>query len=481
MDEFIDSATSVSSLCINAQASEFCFYDGCDLEGGVRAALQSGQARSTVVLKASRSITVPRTITIKENDVDITIISDGYQTSPLPTGLASPSSSSALPRVSIVGNGHSVFQITGKRSRLTLIGLDIFHSMHDADKTKIGGVVFAMGSSSIKLLHCDLTSEFGFGAWCVQRSSCYLTSCRIKSISRSGCVAFGQSSLKLHTSEIHGCYQHGVCLRGNCGLRLNNCHIRDSGVRGIYAYESASVSLEQCVVSGTKSSHHGAIELRGVVSASTIAANTATTDIPQQTIIPIDTKRISKEKLQRKGKHLFALERGDQVTVTRLVGKRVLFENNAGPCIQAVGEVNIEMLDSMLYDPFSDACIQFEDKCPIPGSRHYKALHGGLHSVYHDNTNDDTNIYENSAVSECMTWYYQRNDDEWIQYLPAISMWLSQQYKRASATSDTETREIYFGNLSLPSPLDKYDVDLSKMVQRNKATFFERKIQFKYS
>jgi hypothetical protein len=260
---------------------------------------------------------------------------------------------------------------------------------------------------------------------------------------------------------------------------MNASSIADCGVRAIYAYESATVLLDKCTIRGTKSPHHGAVELRGVQASRHMKGTNTATDIAPHASASNKNTEISIDKLQRKGKHVSALERGDAVTITTFVGKYVLFDSNAGPSIKLSGPVSMHMTNSIVYDQFKDSYVAFNDRYPLP--RLHRYLKHRFHCTHASDvgkrcTEDD---FENNPK---LVWYYERNDDDWIQYSPSVSLWLSTNYfemkkalESSSQSQNENTTQVW---MALPPPLNSYEVDFQKMTQRNKSTFFERAIRY---
>ena len=57
----------------------------------------------------------------------------------------------------IVSNGHSIFQASGRSIHLELKNLHLLHTCCDEDKSKIGACIFGMGRSHITITNCRLT------------------------------------------------------------------------------------------------------------------------------------------------------------------------------------------------------------------------------------------------------------------------------------------------------------------------------------
>ena len=57
----------------------------------------------------------------------------------------------------IVSNGHSIFQASGRSIHLELKNLHLLHTCRNEDKSKIGACIFGMGRSHITITNCRLT------------------------------------------------------------------------------------------------------------------------------------------------------------------------------------------------------------------------------------------------------------------------------------------------------------------------------------
>jgi hypothetical protein len=164
--------------------------------------------------------------------------------------------------VCFIGNGYCIFQVSGRNSKLTLENISLHHRCHRVEKTEIGACVFAMHKSSIDISNCNLISDHGFSVWAVQNAK---VSIRNKSVmtsyTRSGCVSFGQSEVTVIDSIIKDCYQHGLCARGRVSVRLERTEFINNGVRAIYCYQHARMTMHDCIITQTQSNEHAAIDI----------------------------------------------------------------------------------------------------------------------------------------------------------------------------------------------------------------------------
>ena len=165
--------------------------------------------------------------------------------------------------VVLVASGHCGFDVRGRKTRVELKNLNILHTQFSSDKREIGACVFGMHQACVAICNCTLTSQHGFALWVVQRASVTVQAgSSLTSLKRSCCVCFGDARLTMTDVIVADAGQHGVCCRGRVVLRMRGCSIRNSGVRGLYAYQHADVSLIDCDIQGTKSSDHSAIDVR---------------------------------------------------------------------------------------------------------------------------------------------------------------------------------------------------------------------------
>lgn len=161
----------------------------------------------------------------------------------------------------IIGTGHSIFQIGGRHASLWLENLRLVHQCEKSDKRDIGAVIFALNLSKVNVVNCHMISTHGFGLWTVQRSIAWLHGCDITSTRRSGCVSFGRSQLTLIDCCVHDSKIHNICSRGNTSIILRNCKLENADIRSVYGYHSVHISMEDCTVTGSKSDQHAAIDM----------------------------------------------------------------------------------------------------------------------------------------------------------------------------------------------------------------------------
>jgi hypothetical protein len=231
---------------------------------------------------------------------------------------------------------------------------------------------------------------------------------------------------------------------------------------------------------------HGAIELRGVKAPRHLPGPYSSNGSTQEEKSKTKSTGLSNDKLQRKGKHVSALERGNAVTLADLVGKRVMFDSNAGPSLKLSGPVSVLVSDSMVYDPFTGSCVAFNDMCPLPRLQRF-TMHR-FHCSYTSESMDreSCNDYE-FGRNQKMVWYYERYDDNWVEYSPSMSIWLSIKYYEVKNKLESSPQQVCLAEhddvllgviVTPPPPLDTYEIDFCKMMQRNKSTFFERPIRY---
>jgi len=163
----------------------------------------------------------------------------------------------------IVGDGHTLFKLPRNRAQLILEDCELHHfaSPDRLLRRELGGGIFALGKSHVRLQNCTISSEQGFGLWLVQRAHVVLSNCRISQCGRSGAVCFGHARLDLAHTEIDGAQLHGICMRGDTHVSLVDCVVSNSGVRGIYAYHNATLSLLRTSVTGTRDPTAAAIQI----------------------------------------------------------------------------------------------------------------------------------------------------------------------------------------------------------------------------
>lgn len=186
----------------------------------------------------------------------------------------------------IVGRGHSIFQVSGRgRLELRRIRLDhrceplpagtqvektipgqgdVLRVASENDVSSVGACVFVTNKGSTLLDGCTLSSTHGLGVWLVQRAKCEIRSgCELGPVARSGVALFGQSRATVSDTTIRQCAMHGACARGTGVLHITRTTIEDCGRRGAYAYQRASLAMEDCVVRGTRDPSRAAIEAAG--------------------------------------------------------------------------------------------------------------------------------------------------------------------------------------------------------------------------
>jgi len=166
----------------------------------------------------------------------------------------------------IIGSGHSVFQIGGRKTSLIIDNVIINHTCNRSDKADIGACVFGLYKSTININNCNLTSNYGFSIWAVQQCSISVSNSNICSKSRSGCVIFGKSNSIFNNVSINDCKQHGICSRGETTVIVNNSTIINSGVRGIYGYHNVTLTMNDCIVSETSSKNAAAVDCWSISS-----------------------------------------------------------------------------------------------------------------------------------------------------------------------------------------------------------------------
>lgn len=167
----------------------------------------------------------------------------------------------------IVGDGHSLFRVSGGASMLlSLDGVDLVHcaSAARAQRHELGAAVFALGKARVQLHNCTVSSEAGFGIWMVQRSRVSASGCRIRDCGRSAVVSFNDARLRMSGCELSDAAQHGVCARGDSRVELRGCRVLRAGVRGIYAYHNASLVLRGVEVSGTRDASAAAVQIEAL-------------------------------------------------------------------------------------------------------------------------------------------------------------------------------------------------------------------------
>lgn len=212
------------------------FHDACD---------DAITNKKAIVISSNTTITITSNIIIKNNSN--TLIIKGK-------------CSNDEDRPVIIGSGHSVFQVGGRKTSLVLDNITIIHTCDRDDKSDIGGCVFGLYKSNITINNCNLISNHGFSVWAVQQCMVSVSSSSICSKSRSGCVIFGKSNAIFDTVTIYDCKQHGLCSRGETNVVINNSIIKNSGVRGVYSYHNVTLTMNNCIVTTTTNKNAAAID-----------------------------------------------------------------------------------------------------------------------------------------------------------------------------------------------------------------------------
>ena len=170
----------------------------------------------------------------------------------------------------IIGNGHTLIRAGGGgggRQRVVLESVQLIHcgSSERTERRELGGAVFALGKSIVKLRACNVTSSQGFGVWMVQRARVDITEGSVlHDCGRSGVVSFGQAQLTLNGSCIRASALHGICARGACRIALDDAQVTDTGVRGIYAYHNVTLQLARSEIRGTRDAAGAAVQVEAL-------------------------------------------------------------------------------------------------------------------------------------------------------------------------------------------------------------------------
>lgn len=394
-------------------------------------------------------------ILLKDNDTNLRIIGCN-------------ASNSSRPVIESVG--HSLIQISGKRSSLYLENLIMHHTRGDSDRKNIGAVVFASSNVTCHINNCEIRSLHGFSIWAVQRAQFIISRSRISSLARSGCVAFGHATLSLEDTTIHDCHQHGICLRGRCQLSMKSCSVVGSGHRGIYGYEHAKILIQDSSVDYTQCSHLAAIEVKGFGTASDdVDSDERKEKELAETECPVNSLRTFRYNDNLR----------DQPS---LVIKNVTFRGNICPPVVVLGP---------------DILLKLENcQCTSSCSSDYVTL--GLKDVIRSRS-------ISSSDKKSLCWEYHVDGDDWCPYSEDISNFISLQYEKwlklkmkhgvgisnilkqdgtttckVIDTSETSGEiEHAMWRCRLPSPLDVYEVDLMNFNQSNTITHFSRRIRKK--
>jgi hypothetical protein len=390
-------------------------------EQAVQEACNSGD---TLVLREDSSVVISDTLTIKSSNCDLRICGD----------------LNGNVRPHIQGMGHCVLKLMGKRIKVTLENLTIQHSAHASQKSEIGGAIFCLNTSKISMRNCEITSDYGFGVWTVQRAKCYLYECTVSSVSRSGCVSFGHSTLIINSSMINNCGQHGVCLRGACTLRAHDSTFRNCSVRALYAYDSAHVCLQRCLIEGTDCPDHAAVELNGPQSPEDRSRH-----LSQR---PSHTGRGTSFGLSRRvvdgggGCRCLTVDDAEHQRCAKvhMVIADTLFRNNKGKDVLCIGDHNV-IFDCSGCFRYCDAlgqCVALQNTAVTESWTHidlgllssrsahvvYKCSPNSFEFPYDECLDVKTSCVSKQQAGSRWFWSYQRNDEEWVRYPSEISTFL---------------------------------------------------------
>ena len=201
----------------------------------------------------------------------------------------------------IVGDGHALFKLPRNRARLVMEDCELRHlgSPHRELRRELGGAIFALATSNVVLRNCTISSEQGYGLWLVQRSSALLSACFISQCGRSGVVCFGRARLHLLDTTIDESQLHGICMRGSTRASLVNSVVSRAGVRGIYAYHNATLTLTRTRVEGTRDAAAAAIQVEAlrpedratlVMDAACVLRNNAGEDLRVSGAVDVTTR-----------------------------------------------------------------------------------------------------------------------------------------------------------------------------------------------
>ena len=387
----------------------------------------------------------------------------------------------------LVGTAHSIFKILGRRTKVVLENLTLSHVAFSEDKREIGAAIFGLNSANISAINCDIRSSHGFCVWTVQNAQCSLSSCRLSSPMRSGCVAFGKSSLAISHSIVKECGQHGICLRGDCSLFLDSCIVDKCLVRAIYAYDRAHVSLTSSRIQGTVDSGHAALELRGQEESA--GGESVVTEITSQGLFWMQKSAPSSKICQ------FTVSKtATTCSLVHLVMKDTLFMNNSGGNIRMDGsDIVVSYSNCYYYCPVVDKCVPFTNTLRISESPWDDILRNVSSPKVtweqfitskalqnEENLTDAIPQTRASTNSESATWEFQRNDVEWISYPSEINSFLNKVYSQFLITAGYGIQEEKARwSVQLPEPFNMYSVELgtTRCYQVNTSTFFTRSIR----
>jgi hypothetical protein len=352
-------------------------------------------------------------IILKENDIHVKIIGK--------TGH----------RTVIACAAHSIFQINGKRSSLSLSHVQLNHTMRDNDKRNIGAAVFIMGRCRCEISASLIQSAEGFGIWCVQNAKCFVTGCDISAEARSAIVCFGSSAVELRRCRVMNCGQHGICLRGRCSLTIDDCDIVNCRVRAVYAYEHARIAMRGCLIEGTRNPNHAAVEIRAFG-----ACLENSVDCLAASARPVNPERSAASSLN---------------------ANNVIFMRNAGGAIRTIGNVEVAVLESYSWIEGSDEAVRI-DRCDVT-------------SAECASSSKDALLDREEQLT--LVWEYHREDDQWIRYGTDVCLFLTKYYAALKSIETTDGRT----KVALPPPLEHYEIDFTHFEQINTISHFSRKIR----
>lgn len=168
----------------------------------------------------------------------------------------------------IVGGGHSVFQVGGSARPFGLRLRDlVLRHVASADRSEqraLGACVFARGRGAVDLERCVVSSEAGFGLWLVQRSAAALRGCEVQDTGRTAITLFNDASLSMDGCRVADATPHGICARGATSVSLTQSTVENAAVRAIYCYLSPSLVLADVVVSGTRDATAAAVQVEAL-------------------------------------------------------------------------------------------------------------------------------------------------------------------------------------------------------------------------
>jgi hypothetical protein len=162
-----------------------------------------------------------------------------------------------------VGSGHSVFQVGGKDLTLENVAVRHVVAADRADRKAAGAAIFVQGAGRVALESCVLDSQGGFALWLKQRATGTLTNCAL-SAGRTAVAVFNEASLTLDRCAVRDGDPHGVCARGFAVVSLTDCSIENTAIRAVYGYMSASITLRNVRVSGTRDATQAAVQVEAL-------------------------------------------------------------------------------------------------------------------------------------------------------------------------------------------------------------------------